>query len=308
MKIAYLISAYTDPEQLPKLIKALTYKENEFYIYVDAKSDINEFKIAVDNNIEDKSRIHFIEKRIKVFWGGYSQVRSIWTLLNTAIQEGVDKKFDRYVYISAQDYPIWSNEKIEQYYKDNYNKQMLHGYNLTKSGNHVALSKIDHYAHWDINIKHERLFNKYRKILNDKVLKLFPHKIVYKDKNSTWDIYWGSDYFSMSPDCARYVAETFKNNRGFRKYMKYVFCPSELWVQTLVANSEYRNSMLIDDVYDFNVATVMQLVDYTSSIYVWKEEDYDTVVNSGKMFFRKVATGKSEGLLRLIEEKRNENN
>lgn len=304
MNIAYLISAYTDPEQLPKVIKALSYKGNEFYIYVDGKSDIGLFKAAVDKEIEDKSNIYFIEKRIKVFWGGFSQVKSIWTLLNTAIQ----KQYDRYVYISAQDYPIWSNEEIERYYLENSNKQMLHGYNVTKSNNPTALTKIDHYAHWDINIKHEKLFNKYRKILNDKILKLFPHKTFYKDKTGIWDIYWGSDYFSMSPDCARYVAETFKNNSGFRKYMKYVFCPSELWVQTIVANSQYKDTMLIDDIYDFNVATVMQLVDYTSSIYVWTEADYEKVVNSGKMFFRKAATGRSEGLLKLIDQRRNENN
>lgn len=42
-KIAYMIMAHRDPEQLRNLVEALDYKA-DFYIHIDKKSDIVKFK------------------------------------------------------------------------------------------------------------------------------------------------------------------------------------------------------------------------------------------------------------------------
>lgn len=68
MKIAYLISAYKDPEHLRKLIHALENGIEEsvhFFIHVDAKVDLSDFtQIANGNNVT------YLAERQYVQWGG----------------------------------------------------------------------------------------------------------------------------------------------------------------------------------------------------------------------------------------------
>lgn len=43
MKIAYLISAYKDPQQLARMVLALHTKDTSFFVHVDANVDIKPF-------------------------------------------------------------------------------------------------------------------------------------------------------------------------------------------------------------------------------------------------------------------------
>ena len=43
MKIAYLISAYKDPQQLARMVLALHTEDARFFVHVDANVDIKPF-------------------------------------------------------------------------------------------------------------------------------------------------------------------------------------------------------------------------------------------------------------------------
>ena len=43
MKIAYLISAYKDPQQLSRMVQALHTEDTRFFVHVDANVDIKPF-------------------------------------------------------------------------------------------------------------------------------------------------------------------------------------------------------------------------------------------------------------------------
>ncbi len=295
MKIAYLIAAYTDPKQLHRLVEALYNDRNEFYIHIDKKSDITPFFEILG----DRECVHFI-KRIKDFWGGYSHLH----VLDLLLENTVYKDYDRLVYISGLDYPIWSNDKMEQFYQENPRKQLLCGYNVTKSKVPLARTKIDRYACWDVYIKNEKLFNKTRKILNN-ILGHIPHPASFFVKGQEWDVFWGSDWWSLTADCAKYIYETYHQNPEIKKFFKYTFSPNELWVQTIAANSKYREEMDFTVNYSFNEVTVLEYLEYKDKIRVWKEEDFDDILKSGKMFIRKVTSESSGGLCNKIDKHRN---
>lgn len=43
MKIAYLISAYKDPQQLARMVQVLHTEDTRFFVHVDANVDIKPF-------------------------------------------------------------------------------------------------------------------------------------------------------------------------------------------------------------------------------------------------------------------------
>lgn len=64
MKIAYLITAYQDPEQLMLLVQSLGH--HHFYIHIDKKYDDGPFKALLSS----VSTVYWIADRVKIAWGG----------------------------------------------------------------------------------------------------------------------------------------------------------------------------------------------------------------------------------------------
>lgn len=69
MKIAYIIGAHSDPNNLRRLV--LSLGRQDFYIHVDLKSDIEPFQ----KGLENVKNVHFIKNRVKVYWGGGLKLR-----------------------------------------------------------------------------------------------------------------------------------------------------------------------------------------------------------------------------------------
>ena len=66
MKLALLILAHKSPEQLSRLLCRMDDKRFDFFIHIDAKSDINKFK-GIDNRIK-YSNIIWVKNRIKTYF------------------------------------------------------------------------------------------------------------------------------------------------------------------------------------------------------------------------------------------------
>ena len=87
MKIAHLILAHSKPQQLSRLIASLIHENAYFFIHIDKKTLIDDFLF-----LKKIKNLHFIEKRVKVYWGEYSIVQatinSFEEILNTGIEFG----------------------------------------------------------------------------------------------------------------------------------------------------------------------------------------------------------------------------
>ena len=147
MKIAYLIQAHTDPMMLHRLIRSLWVEERTwFYVHVDKKTDIRPFLPVGNEDWADSCC--FLQKRIKVWWGGFSQCKSMWLLLETALKS--EEHFDRFVLLSGLDYPLWCNGKILKLYEQYPERQFILGYDLTevKSPKKIP-NRVIKYNYWD---------------------------------------------------------------------------------------------------------------------------------------------------------------
>lgn len=292
-RIAYIISAYKDAPHLARLVKALDAGA-DFYVHIDARADIAPFKEALG------SKVTFVPRHW-VSWGGWEQVEYQKELLAAVVRSGVD--YARVVCLSGQDYPLWSNGQIHRYFDEHKDTEFIAAMNLTRCDNREQRSKIELY-HFFRDLPWNNLWLKNKFIVSSRCLmKLLP--VRKKDtlrigENTEADIYFGSDYWALTLPCARYVHDTLcKEYATLKAYFKTCFIPSELCVQTIVFNSPFAaRALLHTEAYQGLFAlTPLHYIRYGKEIKTMTMEDLPALRQSGKMFCRKVVSGRSDALV-----------
>ncbi|MEN9918486.1 MAG: hypothetical protein RL662_922, partial [Bacteroidota bacterium] len=81
MRIAILIHVHTHPLQVQRLVSKLQHTDVDVYINVDAKVDIQAFKSIVQ-------RASFLQNRVEVRWGRFSQVQQILNSFDEILKLG----------------------------------------------------------------------------------------------------------------------------------------------------------------------------------------------------------------------------
>ena len=148
MKIAYLILAHANPQHLDLLIKAISDTDSAIFIHIDKKSDMEIFSNIKGDNI------HFIKKRVNVYWGEFSQVTAIINLIHAALFSSVIHQ--RLVLISGVDYPIKPKNYIKNLFEAHHDKEFI---NLIKMPSEKANKPISRLTAYRI-IPSDSLFKK----------------------------------------------------------------------------------------------------------------------------------------------------
>jgi len=297
IRLAYIITAYKDANHLYRLVTALNTNA-DFFIHIDLRTDVTPFKMILSSF----SNVSFCEHRYFVNWGSFAQVSSTMELLKCVFE--TNKAYTKIISLSGTDYPIWPQQKMEAEFKKDI--EFIKGYNITQSETKKQLDKINLYHFFrDIKVNNpqlKKLFSGSARIL----MSLTPFRkgtrTVINAKKS--DVYFGSDYWALSFACAKYVYETMKREQDMIRYFKYSFGPSELCIHTIVFNSKFSKKALRfkGKKYEgLSSLTPLHHINYHNSIKIFTEEDYQTLLESNKMFFRKASTGISDSLLDRID-------
>ena len=110
MKHAFLIIAHDRPRELERLVRALDDDSHDIYVHIDKNSQ-HDFSSVHD--MTHHSRLIFIP-RMRVVWGGSSQVDVELALLHAAFSTG---EYRYYHLLSGVDYPTKDNDYIHQYFE-----------------------------------------------------------------------------------------------------------------------------------------------------------------------------------------------
>lgn len=293
--LAYLISAYCDARHLQRLVEALDC-DADFYIHIDANVDDEPFRRLLPE------KVHFVPRRA-VSWGGYEQVGYQYELLKAAVESG--RPYTHLVCLSGQDYPLWSNEHIHRFFNENRTREFIGGYNLTRTNNPDQLRKITRiHPFRDLLCSNQWLKNKLvvasRTFLSLIGVRRRPQVRI----GGVWsDVYFGSDYWALTLDCARYVCSTLEANPSLRRFFRTVYVPSELCIQTIVYNSPFgaRAMLFKGDFPGLVRLTPLHYLFYQGSVKKLTLDDWQMLCESNKMFCRKVVTGLSDKLVAEID-------
>lgn len=274
-KHAYMIIAHNQFELLEKLILALDDARNDIYVHIDAK--VNDFDFEYFKALPRHSRLCFTEERVTITWGDFSQVLCEMVLLQSAAAgENPENPYTYYHLISGVDLPIKSNDERYEFFESNAGKEFIH-----YTSNEVQPTSTARIRYYHFFRKKRNLFNK---ILAQIALRIQAFIGVDRLKGTDIRVQKGCNWFSITGELARYIVS---RQEEYKSIFSYSYCCDEIFIQTIVESSAFRNNLFMPDCNNDHFACA-RLIDWErGNPYVWRSADFDLLKASPCMFARK---------------------
>ena len=281
-KHAYLIMAHNDFTILEKQIKLLDDVRNDLYIHIDKK--VADFDFEYFQKCVTKSPIFFID-RLDVRWGDFSQTQCEMELLKAAVVGN----YQYYHLLSGVDLPLKSNDEIHMFFHAHQGKEFVHFVSAEvpkKIKNRVL----------QYHFMHSGNILRYIGYLCEKIETVTKHS---RKWDSDMAIQYGANWFSITHALAEYVISM---ETWIYRYFRHTSCADEIFLQTIVYNSDFFQKLYYDNMDD-NYVACMRCIDWTrGSPYVFRDEDFNMLIHSGRLFARKFSTAVDDRIVARIYE------
>jgi hypothetical protein len=221
ISIAYFILVHRFPLQFKRLFNAIYHTENYYLIHLDKKTsehiydDIALFLASFPNA--------YILKSKKVVWGGYSMVQA--ELNGMQFLLNLNKKWDYFINLSGQDYPLKSQEIILDFLSEN------NGQNFIKFANQETtrpetMNRIENYYIESANgfkgVPYKRAFIK----------NVIP--------------YIGGQWMILTRKTCEFICNSGETKK-FEDYYLNTFIADEAFFQTVLMNTTFSGTLINDD-------------------------------------------------------------
>lgn len=291
MRHAYLILAHNNFNQLKKLVNLLDDIDNDIFIHIDKKSNINLEQLELDTKFSNVK----IYSEYKVFWGDFSIVQAELFLFKKASLIG----YDYYHLLSGVDLPIKPISQIKDFFEKNKGKEFVH-YSLEFSRDKQVKRRAKFYY----------FFQKYRKTKNhffsygiNLLIKceIFLQMLfkVNRLRKSKLQVVVGSQWVSITNEFVLFILS---KEDVIYKLFKYSNCSDELFIQTLLFNSKFKNKLFASE--NSNIPTNLREIIWeendSGSPHIWRKEDFEYLTNSEALFARKFDCNIDDKIVSLI--------
>jgi hypothetical protein len=224
-RIAYIVSAYKLPAQLERLLRRLAGPGMTFAVHVDHKTKRRVWEEMV-------SRCRDLDvawlPRHRSHWGGFGHVRATLKGIDHFMGNGVP--FDYAVLLTGQDYPLRSPAAIARFLGDAGGRSYMRHRRLPWPpwGKRGGLDRIED---WHV-ITYRRLH------LALPLRRRLPYGL------EPWG---GSAYWCLSSRLVHFVHGYLREHPGYVPFFEHVFVPDELFFQTMIMNSDLRDTVENED-------------------------------------------------------------
>lgn len=285
-KHAYLIIAHNQFDFLKLLLKNLDYEFHDIYLMIDKKIKIDK---SIFTNLNKKSNLYIVPS-ISINWGGYSQIYAELSLLKYAIKRG----YSYYHLISGTDFPLKKNEDIYKFFEDSNKKEFIE---VCTSINTKIINErySKYYFFQDYNNKIFSIINKCMVLIQKKI---------HLDRNKNGNFFKGANWFSITDDFAHYVLS---NEKKIEHVFKYTFCCDEIFMQTLLMNSDFKTNLANQENEFPNKRYVVWDQFHVSSPKILVLNDLKDIEATNCLFARKFDEITSRELVNAIIKNREEN-
>lgn len=294
MNVAYIISAYKLPSLLVRLVRRLDAPGTSTFIHVDARTPASVYSAMVEP-LEDRGDVHFLPRH-PCYWGDFGHVHATLKGLRALLASG--RPFDYVVLLTGQDYPLKSNTMIQGALHDAAGQVLMDcmpipNEHWTDDGGRGRIE------HWHFRIGRRRVAfpgTPFRNPVLNAAWSL-PARVFRLRRSLPAPVrpYGGSSYWMMPADCARYVDRYARENPEFVRFFRHVLVPDEIFFQTIVMNSPFRERVAGDD---------LRYVDWAGGgdhPKILTTADLEALSRSGSLFARKFDPSVDETVLDRID-------
>jgi Core-2/I-Branching enzyme len=292
MRLAYLIMAHKNPEQLARLVKTLIHRDAELFIHIDGRRRLAPF-LGPLKALEHRS-VHIIADRVPIYQAGfppgtnYSQARAILVALAEVLS--ISRNFDYLILLSGQDYPIKTNDMILKHFDSNNGKEFLQRFSVPTDPYVASVELNTRMGHVQRYHVEDWLRGYYIKGLNRVVNLILPRKEFPRG----YTPYWGSVYWRLTIDCAAYICNFVTRNPEFVRFFRFANCPDECIFHTIVLNSNFSKNVVDDN---------LTYMDWPGTFHpkTLTAAHFSALAGSAKTFARKFDMNTDSHILDLIE-------
>lgn len=286
VKIAYLVIAYMDPEQLKRLAVRLT-GTSDVYVHINASVDIAPFQAALAD-VQGEGNVFFARERYRIVWAGFSILQATFSMMEQALSQD---SYDRIVLLTGLDYPIKPDAQIQAFFREYAGTEFVHA-ELVTGKTHEELCYQD--------CRDSRFLHRMFGYMNG-VLKVLGKKgkadyVMHGGKK--YSIYGISPKWALSGECAAYLLDFYKNNRKFNQYFQMMHAPDDYYVATVLYNSKYRERIESEK----DIFKILWLPD-DGGAKVLESEDLEELSSCEQLYAKKFLSGHSEELEKMLDER-----
>lgn len=265
MQISYCIICHRNTNVLRTTIDILWKGNNNIYLHVDKKANIDDFS-------EYKNKVDFTPHRIDVTWASYSQIECMLILLEQAVKSDPD-----YVCLLSGDcLPLKNSDEIKDFMSKNNGNEF------------IGIQKIPNKVELENNIKYEHdglYFKRKKNVLESVIFKMqnmiTPLKIT-KGYKLLPELHKGVNWFCISGELCNYILQYLKENDWYKNAFEKSFCGDEVFFHTIIMNSKYK-----DRIYNYNTNyddnhMALRYIDWKSGPEYPKmltEDDFESIKN-----------------------------
>lgn len=287
---AYCIIAHNDFYCLKTLVSLLDDERNDIIIIQDKKTPPNFF-----SNITTKKSRLIKPKQfqlIDIRWGDKSLVQAELLAFELALNYG---KYSFIHLLSGVDLPLKTQDEIHSYFQSLPPNSNLVGLSQGELNRRDLSEKVNYYHVLTRYYKSSNKLIQFTSKFIHFVTLLIQRSLGIKRKWSPLKPFKGSNWVTISSDFAQYLVD---NKDFILKRFKGVFCADEIYKQTLIMNSPFRNT-LVDTTSDN--AGFTRLIDWEKgNPYIWQVHDYLQLIHSDALFARKFSSSVDKDIIDKI--------
>jgi hypothetical protein len=281
MKMALIIFAHKQPDQIERFIKRMHHPSFDFYIHLDKKISIDSFIF-----LEKIENVFFIRNRKEVIWASHRFTEAI--LNSTEEVLASNRSYDFVGTFSGQDYPVQSAEAIANYYANRLNHSFFSMEESDSFWWSHAITRINkyHFTYFKFRGRYRLQFI-VNALLPKRAFPIFDQ--LYGGPNGSW--------WTLSTDCASYLVDFMNKNKRLQRFAKYTWCSDEFLIATIIMNSIFKNSVIND---------CGRYIDWSqggANPKILRVGDFESIISSNKLFARKFDLSIDASILNKIDQR-----
>jgi hypothetical protein len=208
------------PDQFKRLFKALYEPSNFYLIHIDKKAS-QEIGDEVSIFLQKYPNVHILKSK-NVVWGGYSMVQTELDGMKYLLD--MEMKWDYFINLSGQDYPLKSQEIIKEFLSKNNGKSYIKIADQKKS-RPETMNRIENYFEESEDKISEETYKR------DFMKGVIP--------------YIGGQWMILTRSCCEFICNS-NEVKKFEDYYLNTLIADESFFQTVLMNTSF-DGILVDD-------------------------------------------------------------